>query len=161
MTEQTPIINTHGNNESVNPNLLIEQLSDAIWKLNDSWTEFAKTTLGMPVVKIVDEIGLQLTLTRGHNSVKDYLRYLSNARKGLVPADYYLQRAFKRGIIAQDDAEQFRAQLLQLAHWIDHQLQTVVKEANKKAAEQKQKQKAKAEQTRSSIEFEAEGSTAH
>ncbi|MBI3771621.1 MAG: four helix bundle protein [Gammaproteobacteria bacterium] len=146
-----------------NPTQIADQLADTLWSLTENWNDHAKQVIGLPLMRAIDQIGLQLALTQGRTTIKQHLQHIANARKGLAPMDYYLQRAAKRGLIEPTQIEALRAQMITLAQCLDQHSKGIVQATNKKVAEQKQRQeeKAKAEQKRSSIEFEAESSIAH
>jgi four helix bundle protein len=125
----------------VNPNQLAEQLADTVWKMTAEWGEFAKTSVGLPLTRSIDGIGMQLAMSLGRKSIKEHLQHVTNARKNLTPASYWLQRAVTRGLIGEDQSRQLINQMAQLAKHLDQHAQTVVKAANEKIAEEQQKQK--------------------
>ena len=146
-----------------NPNEMAEQLADSIWRLTADWGDFAKSSIGLPLTRSVDGVALQLAMSLGRNSVKDHLGRISSARKGLTPASYWLQRATKRGLLAEEQAERIRAQMLALANRLEEHAQAVVQATNKKIAEQKQqpmKEEAAATQV-DSADLGAEMAPAH
>jgi len=136
------------NNQSqnnVNPNKMADQLADAIWKTTAEWGEFAKSSVGLPLTRAVDGIGMQLAMSLGRKSVKEHLQHVSNARKGLTPASYWLQRAGNRGLVDQETVKQLAEQMAQLAKYLDQHAQTVVQATNEKIAEQQKETKTNAE----------------
>jgi four helix bundle protein len=126
---------------TVNPNQIADQLADTLWKLTAEWGEFAKSSVGLPLTRAVDGIGMQLAMSLGRKSVKEHLQHVANARKNLTPASYWLQRANMRGLIEQDKAKELAEQMAQLAKHLDQHAQTVMKATNEKIAEEQQKQK--------------------
>jgi hypothetical protein len=162
LTEKT-MTNTTTETQTQNPTQIADQLADTLWSLTEHWNDHAKHVIGLPLMHTIDHIGLQLALTQGRTTVKQHLQHIANARKGLAPMDYYLQRAAKRGLIDAAQVESLRAQMIALAQRLDQHAKGIVQATNQKIAEQKQQQekKAKAEQAKSSIEFETESSIAH
>ena len=146
-----------------NPRRLAEQLADALWRIAEGWNDFARTSLAVPLMRALDGIGLQLALTRGRTTVKQYLQYIANAQKGIVPVDFYLQRAARRGVLEPAQAEQFRAQLIALAQVLDQHAQSIVQATNKKIAEQKQQpvKQTKPAQKKEEAVTATENTTAH
>ncbi len=139
-----------------NPNQLTEQLTDAIWRITETWNEYAKAVIATPLMRAVDDIGLQLALTQGRSTVRQHLQHISNARKALVPANYYLQRATLRGLIEPDKAEQLHAQMTTLARRLDMHSQAIVQATNKRISEQKPQEAKKAKSAQKSDEPRAE-----
>ena len=147
--------------QGINPNHIADQLADTIWKTTAEWGEFAKSSVGLPLTRAVDGIGMQLAMSLGRKSVKEHLQHVSNARKNLTPASYWLQRATTRGLIDQVKAKELVEQMARLAKHLDQHAQTVVQATNEKIAEQKQKEiKADAE-TSAKDETSSEQSVAH
>ncbi len=122
------------------PNLyqVSEGIANTLWRMTETWSEYAKVTMATPLMRALDSIGLQLAHTRGRTTVKQHLQHVSNARKTLVSADYYLRRAIQRGLIEPSLGEQMHVQLLNLAQRIDQHSQAIVKAANQKISEQEQ-----------------------
>lgn len=139
------------------PNQMADQLADTVWKIKEEWGEFARSSVGLPPTRAVDGIGLQLAISLGRKPVKKHLQHISNARKHLTPASYWLQRATARGLIGQ---EPFR-QLADLAKRLDQHAQTVVEATNEKIAEQQQNQKETKETETASAEAITEQMVAH
>lgn len=158
-TPETKAASSHVNN----PWQPAEQLADALWRIAEGWNDFARTSLAVPLMRALDDVGLQLALTRGRTTVKQYLQYIANARKGIVPVDFYLQRAAKRGVLEPAQAEQFRAQLIALAQMLDQHAQSIVQATNKKIAEQKQQpvKQTKPAQKKEEAVTATENTTAH
>ncbi|MDH5786322.1 MAG: four helix bundle protein [Chromatiales bacterium] len=127
------------NTQAPNPIQMAEQITDTLWHLTQDWNDFAKSTVAHPWLQAMDSAALQLAFTLGRTTVKQHMQHLSNARKGLVPVDYYLQRALKCGLIEQPQADELHAQLTALAQRLDQHAQTVVQSANQKVAEQETK----------------------
>lgn len=127
------------NTQAPNPIQMAEQISDTLWHLAQGWNDFAKTTVAHPWLQAMDSVALQLAFTLGRTTVKQHMQHLSNARKALIPVDYYLQRALKRGLIEQPQVDELRAQLTALAQRLDQHAQTVMQATNKKVTEQQTK----------------------
>lgn len=161
-TPETKAASSHINNPN-NPSQPAEQLADALWRIAEGWNDFARTSIAVPLMRALDGIGLQLALTRGRTTVKQYLQYIANARKGIVPVDFYLQRAARRGVLEPAQAEQFRAQLIALTQVLDQHAQSIVQATNKKIAEQKQQpvKQTKPAQKKEEAVTATENTTAH
>jgi len=156
-------LNAQQQQNNNNPNQIADQLADTIWKTTAEWGEFAKSSVGLPLTRAVDGIGVQLAMSLGRKSVKEHLQHVSNARKNLTPASYWLQRAGNRGLIEQDQIKQLAEQMAQLAKHLDQHAQTVVQATNEKLAEQQEKlnETAGTEDSNAKAETTAEQTVAH
>ncbi len=116
-------------------NQLAEALADNLWVTTAEWGEFAKSSVALPLTQAVDGIGLQLVMSLGRKSMKEHMQYISNARKLLTPASYWLQRATKRGLIDAEQAQAMRAQMEALAKRLDQHAHSVMQANNEKPTE--------------------------
>lgn len=82
-----------------NPDQIAEVLADSVWRLTETWNDFARTTMGVPLTRAMDEIGVQLRLTLGRTPIKQHLHPIETARRALIPVEYYLHRARSRGLV--------------------------------------------------------------
>ena len=62
---------------------LSEKLSDIIWTIVLSWTPFAKSTIGVQLVKAADSIGANIAEGTGKGSSLDNKRFAKIARGSL------------------------------------------------------------------------------
>jgi len=116
-----------------------EALADRLWTLTAEWGEFAKSSIGLPLTQGVDAIGLNLLMSLGHKSVQEHMQYISHARKRLVPASYWLQRAVKRGLVDAADAQKINTQITELARHLDQYVQLVLQFSRQTATQQYRK----------------------
>jgi four helix bundle protein len=126
-----------------NPIQIAEHLADNLWRITQTWNDFAKTTVAVPLTRAMNEIGLQLRLTLGRTPIKQHLQHIENARRALIPVEYYLQCAHRRGLIETGQAEQLQSQMINLAQRLDRHRVAIVQAANQKIAVQKQRQEKK------------------
>lgn len=138
-----------------------EQLADRLWQTTVTWNDFAKMTIGGHLIHAMDEVGVQLRLMLGRTVVSQHLQCIKTARRSLIPVDYYLQCAQRRGLVESADAEQLRNQLIQLAQNFDRHAQSITRLANQKIAEKKKEAAAKAEQVVSNNELKKDATVAH
>lgn len=138
VTESMP-----GNSHLLHAVRLAEQLANELWSVAAGWDEFARINLALPMIRAADNIGLQLALTRGRSPIQQHLRHISNARKALLPVDYYLQRAKQRGLMEATLADQCHALTRTLAQRLDQHTQSIIQAT--KLAQQKQQQLKKGE----------------
>ncbi len=107
-------------------NQLAEALADNTWQMTAEWGEFAKSSIGLPLMQAVDGIGLQLVMSLGRKSMKEHMQFISNARKHLTPASYWLQRAAKRGLVDAEQAQAMREQMTALAKRLDQHAHSIL-----------------------------------
>jgi len=117
-----------------------EQLGNLLWASVSEWGEFAQSSIGLPLIRAMDDVGLQLVMCMGRKTVKEHLQCIEEVRRGLTPVSYWLQRAIKRGLILQDKAEGLQARLVELVRHLDEQCKAVVRDANEQIAAQRQGQ---------------------
>ena len=83
---------------------LLEELADLIWDLVDSWGPFAKDTVGKQMVRAADSIGANIAEGTGRGTYEDNRRFVRIARGSLNETRHWLRRAFKRELLADDQA---------------------------------------------------------
>lgn len=130
------------------PIQLTEHLADGLWQLTGAWNEYAKNAMGVPLLRAMDEVGLQLRCTLGRTPIGRHLQHIENARRLLIPVGYYLRLARKRGLVERKLVENLQGQLFELAQHLNRQRQAIVQAVNRRIAEQKQQQEKSAEASR-------------
>ena len=124
---------------NVNINQKAERLADSLWQLTSEWGDFARSSVGLPLMQAVDSVSVQLALSLGRKPVKEHMQHVSHARRNLTPASYWLQRATIRGLIDQAQAKALVEQMTDLARHLDQHAGNIVKATNEKLAEGKAK----------------------
>lgn len=144
--------------ESQQPSMqqIVEHVANTLWRITETWNDYAKFAIAIPLMQALDGVGLQLAHTRGRTTVKQHLQYISNARKTLVSADYYLGRAIQRGLVELSLGGQLHAQMINLAQRIDQHSQAIVRAANQRVAEQNRQEKNKANTMKKDGEMKVE-----
>jgi len=141
---------------------ITEQLADSLWLITETWNDFARATVAVPLTRAMDDIGLQLRLTLGRTPIKQHLQHIENALRALIPVEYYLQRAHRRGLIEAGQAEQLRSQMINLAQRLDQHRVTIVQATNQKIDDQQQQdKKTKADQAENVPDVTAGSTVAH
>ena len=82
---------------------LSEKLSDLVWDIAIKWNYFAKDTVGKQLVKAVDSIGANIAEGSGRGSYSDNKRFVKIARGSLFESKHWLNKAFKRELIIEND----------------------------------------------------------
>jgi len=82
-----------------------EQVSDAVWRLVESWKPFAQETIGKQLVRSADSINLNLAEGDGRYSRHDAIHFFVIARASARETRLSLQRAVKRGLIETHEGD--------------------------------------------------------
>lgn len=137
-------------------NQLACALADGLWELTAEWGEYAKSSVGLPLIHAVDTIGLQLIMSLGRKSINEHIQHISQARKSLTPASYWLQRAAKRGLVDPEEAQKMNAQMAELARRLDQHAHVVLQAGNEKSTVQKNKETVQTEASKGAEEITGE-----
>ena len=82
---------------------LSEEIADRIWELVVEWDWFAKTTVGVQVVRSADSVGANIAEGEGRGSYADNRRFVRTARGSLNETKHFLRRAYRRGLLKKAD----------------------------------------------------------
>ena len=96
------------NFESLRVYQLSEDLADRVWDMVGSWEYFAKDTVGKQIVRAADSIGANIAEGDGRGSYQDNRRFVRIARGSLNETRHWLRRAYKRGLLSDDQVAQLR-----------------------------------------------------
>ena len=80
---------------------LSEKLADKIWNIVINWNFFAKKTVGIQIVKAADSIGANIAEGSGRGTDPELRRFLRISRGSLYETQYWLRRAFRRGLLSE------------------------------------------------------------
>jgi four helix bundle protein len=80
---------------------LSEKLADEIWKIVISWNLFARSTVGVQIVKAADSIGANIAEGSGRGSDPELKRFLRISRGSLYETQHWLRRAHNRGLLSE------------------------------------------------------------
>lgn len=87
---------------------LAERLSDAIWRVATNWEHFAKSTLGMQMVRAADSISANIAEGCGRYNYKDNAKFVRIARGSLDETKNWLRRAFQRELLTDAQIEELK-----------------------------------------------------
>jgi four helix bundle protein len=85
---------------------LAEKLADEIWKIVNGWNVFAKNTVGVQIVKAADSIGANIAEGSGRGSDPELKRFLRISRGSLYETQHWLRRAYKRGLLSDQQVNE-------------------------------------------------------
>jgi four helix bundle protein len=105
---------------------LSETLADEIWKIVLSWDSFAKDTMGKQIVRGVDSIGANIAEGVGRGSCKDNRRFVRTARGSLNETKHWLRRAYRRGLLTQEQIQKLKPLMDSLAPQLNAYLKSIV-----------------------------------
>jgi len=104
---------------------LSERLADQVWKVAAEWGHFAKSTVGMQIVRAADSIGANIAEGSGRGSFQDNRRFVKMARGSLNEAKHWLRRAYCRGLLSKDDVKRIRPIIDELAPKLNAYLRSI------------------------------------
>ncbi len=93
---------------------LAEKLADEVWQVVLEWPRFEKDTIGKQLVESADSIGANISEGAGRGSILDNRRFVRIARGSLNETQYWLRRAFRRGLLREQQVAILKGQLDEL-----------------------------------------------
>jgi four helix bundle protein len=84
---------------------LSEDLADKIWDVVGGWSNFARDTVGIQLVRSADSIGANIAEGTGRRGLQDNKRFVYIARGSVNETKHWLRRAYKRNLLTQDQIE--------------------------------------------------------
>jgi four helix bundle protein len=85
---------------------LSEDLADRVWDMVSAWEYFAQDTVGKQIVRAADSIGANIAEGDGCSSYQDNRRFVRIARGSLNETRHWLRRAYKRGLLSDEQVTQ-------------------------------------------------------
>lgn len=104
---------------------LAEKLADQVWAIVSNWNQFEKNTVGMQMVRAADSIGANIAEGTGRGSFQDNRRFIRIARGSLNETQHWLRRAYKRSLLTDDQVEQLKPLINELAPRLNAYLRSV------------------------------------
>jgi four helix bundle protein len=104
---------------------LAEKLADEVWKVVLTWDRFAKSTVGMQLVRAADSVGANIAEGVGRKSFQDNRRFVRNARGSLNETRHWLRRAHARRLISQETTVKLRPILDELSPKLNAYLKSI------------------------------------
>jgi four helix bundle protein len=96
-----------------------EAIADEIWQHVMGWESFAKEVVGGQLARAVDSIGANIAESFGRFHYGEKLNFLYFARGSLFETKYWLNRASKRNLITDEQAQIYANQLTSLARQLN------------------------------------------
>ena len=104
---------------------LSEELADCIWELVAKWDVFAKRTIGEQLVDAADSIGANIAEGYGRGSHKDNRRFVIISRGSLNETQHFLRRAYRRGLLSDEQVARLKLLLDELAPKLNNYLKSI------------------------------------
>jgi four helix bundle protein len=104
---------------------LSEEIADRIWHLVIEWDRFAKTTVGVQVVRAADSVGANIAEGDGRGSYADNKRFVRTARGSLNETKHFLRRAYRRGLLTKADVEALKPLVDELGPKLNSYLKSI------------------------------------
>lgn len=102
-----------------------EQLADGIWNIVIGWDNFSKDTIGKQMMRSADSIGANIAEGEGRGSYQDNRRFIRIARGSLQETQHWLRRAYRRGLLSEDQINRIRPLTDQLAPTLNAYLRSI------------------------------------
>ncbi len=110
---------------------LAEKLADQLWDIVSGWEDYARTTVGEPLVRAADSIGANIADGSGQGSYHENRRALKQAQGALYQTKHWLRRAYSRKLLTQEQVDTLKPLLDELTP----RLHTHLKAISEKTAE--------------------------
>ena len=102
------------NFENLKVYCLAEDLSDQIWNIVATWSDFAKRTVGAQIVRAVDSIGANVAEGVSRGTHADNRRFVRTARGSLYETIHFLRRAYRRRLLTKAQTQTLKTLLQEL-----------------------------------------------
>ena len=106
---------------------LSELLADEIWSIVTSWNYFEKDTVGKQLVRAADSIGANISEGSGRGSFQDNRRFIKIARGSLYETQHWLRKAYKRGLLNEQEINTIKPLVDELAPKLNAYLKSIGK----------------------------------
>ena len=87
---------------------LSEELSDLVWITVMEWNHLAQETVGKQLIRAADSIGANIAEGAGRGSKVENRRFVRIARGSLFEVKHWLQRAYKRNLLTDEQVDRFK-----------------------------------------------------
>jgi len=104
---------------------LSEKLADAVWDIVLQWDPFARSTIGIQLVRAADSIGANLAEGTGRGSPRDLKRFVWIARGSMHEIKHWLRRAYHRRLLTTEQVQHLQPILDELAPRLNAYLKSI------------------------------------
>jgi four helix bundle protein len=110
---------------------LAEDLGDRIWDIVLRWSDFPKNTLGYQLVKAADSIGANIAEGFGRFHFAENRQFARISRGSLYETRHWLRRAYKRGLLKEEEINEMRNLLEELAPRLNAYISAIGKQESR------------------------------
>jgi len=110
---------------------LAEEIADLVWEVVSKWDYFPKDTVGKQLVNSADSIGANLAEGYGRGSHADNRRFAKIARGSLFEVKHWLRRAFKRGLLTDQEISKLQELIKELTPKLSAYINSISKKIDK------------------------------
>ena len=111
---------------------LAEELADLIWTVVVPWDSFSKDVVGKQLCRAADSIGANIAEGVGKKSYPEQRRFTLIARGSMYETQHWLRRAFRRGLLNQDQIGGVKQRLDSLAPQLNNYLKYLAKKVRER-----------------------------
>ncbi len=104
---------------------MAEELADLLWAIVLKWDNFSKDTIGKQLVRSGDSVGANIAEGEGRGSYQDNRRFIKIARGSLQETQHWLRRAYKRGLLTDEQVGALRLIVNKLASTLNAYLRSI------------------------------------
>jgi len=108
---------------------LAEKLADETWRIVGRWRHFDKDTVGRQLVEAADSVGANIAEGTGRGSYQDNRRFVMIARGSLYETQYWLRRAYLRGLLEDKETETLKPLVDELGPRLNAYLRSITHSA--------------------------------
>ena len=87
---------------------MAEELSDYVWEVTRKWDPLARDTFGKEMIDAADAIGAYIAEGAGRGSHTENRKFARMARGALYELKHWFRRAYKRGLLPEEEREMFK-----------------------------------------------------
>ena len=107
---------------------LAEDVGDRIWQIVLKWSDFPKNTLGYQLVKSADSIGANIAEGFGRFYFRENRQFARVSRGSLYESRHWLRRAFRRGLLKDEEITELRTLIDELAPRLNAYIRSIGKQ---------------------------------
>lgn len=115
----------HPHFENLRVYQLSETLADQVWKIVLDWDHLSKDTVGKQLVRSADSVGANLAEGSGRGSDTEYRRFIRISRGSLYETRHWLRRAYKRGLLTNEQIDSLTAVISELTPTLNAYLRSI------------------------------------
>ena len=103
-------------------------LGNKIWKIVGKWNYFEKDTIGKQVIRSSDSVAANISEGFGRFHFKDSKKFAYYSRGSLFETKTWLNKAFKRGLIKEEDFNKLISEIDKLGVKLNNYIKSIGKD---------------------------------